>query len=1152
MPTLDEILAGGGSLGTTTTKPAVDTLFAEDTTVTESLAANNTRLMDSSNKRERDLGYKSFGFLEQAGMSIYNRNSVGNVVRALSNQRFEEKNPPEEGFDKWGYLESLGVPAKDRVDIFGDIDSKAVIDRTLEQVQKRRQNNEIVAANGVEGILASMFAEVTTEPLNLVFFARGVQGAKLGAALKESAVRVGAEGAVSEAAIQSVMVATQPDKSLGTAASEVAAATVGSALLGAGGTAFGRAMGWADNKIAEAVVNGVTRGPIETTSVGKALGDGYGSQVAPTEGVGAAKAPNEGLQVNRWNEGLRLKGGPLSQKIIGTLGNISPSTRTLLSQSEENAIASSFLWNTGLQRDGGVVSAAADVTQEQMFGSMAGVAKKKSNELFYNYVGVGENPLKRAAVGVGDLAGNAARLTRKEVNELVGMAMRRNDTIEGVMHPSGKRLSAEDVKVVDDIAAMYRKDVMEPMKERLIQAELLDPEVSAEYADSYIMRKYNIAEINASPEKWADSVRPAAERVLSEQKEATEVAFNKALDTMSPAVRKELGIKKGARNLDEANFKDLSPEAQAKFEKLADLEKNARLFLSDEYAEEFIADMTNQWAQHITTGGSAFKAFEPKTRGPMKARVLPAMDSEIESFLVSDIDEVVEQFLRVSTGEYALKTKFGTTKFEDIFGEAGKAPPEGVKLNLTESKITGKIKLAKEWDAKIAEAKTPEQAAKLEVKKKEDLNSYTKRVNAEIADLETGWELIRGTYKSSNMSPDHAVRRGISAIKALTTMAYLGGVVLSQLADLVTLRLAHSFSSVLGDGYAPMVKSLMDPKVKAALRANMDDLNAAAIGLESLNNSRLLGLMGNTGQVADKTGIERGIEGLAGKFGDITGMNAMNDMGQVIAGNVAMARIFKLANGERAVTPKDVVWLKELGIDENILTKVNDQLGKYGYKEGNMIAGNITHWDNRELADIVNRALYADNKNAILRAGSGDTPIVMNNIWGKTLGMFMTFAMVANNRILLKSVQKKDADVLMALTSMVAAGSMSYYLKSLAAGREPSDDWRVWMVEGIKQSGVATLLVMGNDNIAEPMGLGLNQLTRDKETYNKEFLGSGGGAPISFARDVLKAGKGVVDLAVTGETSKGNVKAMQSTVPFGRLPPIKWALDKIFEPLKDE
>ena len=62
--------------------------------------------------------------------------------------------------------------------------------------------------------------------------------------------------------------------------------------------------------------------------------------------------------------------------------------------------------------------------------------------------------------------------------------------------------------------------------------------------------------------------------------------------------------------------------------------------------------------------------------------------------------------------------------------------------------------------------------------------------------------------------------------------------------------------------------------------------------------------------------------------------------------------------------------------------------------------------------------------------------------------------MASSQSILIAGLQQRDAGVMNGMALAVGMGMMVYYLKSLEAGREVSDDPRVWVAEGIDRSGL--------------------------------------------------------------------------------------------------
>ncbi len=72
--------------------------------------------------------------------------------------------------------------------------------------------------------------------------------------------------------------------------------------------------------------------------------------------------------------------------------------------------------------------------------------------------------------------------------------------------------------------------------------------------------------------------------------------------------------------------------------------------------------------------------------------------------------------------------------------------------------------------------------------------------------------------------------------------------------------------------------------------------------------------------------------------------------------------------------------------------------------------------------------------------GVGDVPLFANTPSGRALIQFRSFALAANQRVLLRGLQEEKGKFWGGVTGMAAIGALIYWVMNLKAGREVSDN----------------------------------------------------------------------------------------------------------------
>lgn len=210
-------------------------------------------------------------------------------------------------------------------------------------------------------------------------------------------------------------------------------------------------------------------------------------------------------------------------------------------------------------------------------------------------------------LGAGDLLGSGGKLTRTQFYEAVGQAMRRGDT--------------HQIPEVQQAAQYFRKSLFDPLKERAMQAGLLDEGVEVTTAASYMTRIYDRVKIKAR--------RPEFTRILvrwlkGKNPEADEGELWLVADQI---VDRILG----------------TPDGRIPYDAVGDIQITVK-----------------------QDGGGNLRG----ARGAALGRVLDIEDAAIEGFLESNIEALARSYVRTFGSDAEIAARFGdpmmTKAFQDV------------------------------------------------------------------------------------------------------------------------------------------------------------------------------------------------------------------------------------------------------------------------------------------------------------------------------------------------------------------------------------------------------------------------------------------------------------------------------------------------------
>jgi hypothetical protein len=206
-------------------------------------------------------------------------------------------------------------------------------------------------------------------------------------------------------------------------------------------------------------------------------------------------------------------------------------------------------------------------------------------------------------------------------------------------------------------------------------------------------------------------------------------------------------------------------------------------------------------------------------------------------------------------------------------------------------------------------------------------------------------------------------------------------------------------------------------------------------------------------------------------------------------------------------------------------------------------------WTDREAVEAFRGALQKDVDRTIITPGVGDRPLWMSNELGKVVGQFRSFAFAATQRMLISGLQRKDLATVNGAALMMALGAGVYWSKTRLAGKEPSDNPRVWVAEAVDRSGITGWLFDLNGMVEKVSrgAIGANALTGGPTLSSyavRNAVGSVLGPTFGLGEDAFR----VAGAAATGELKRSDIRAARRLLPYQNL----WYLRGVLNTLEEE
>lgn len=679
------------------------------------------------------------------------------------------------------------------------------------------------------------------------------------------------------------------------------------------------------------------------------------------------------------------------------------------------------------------------------------------------------------------------RMTKTEFYNEVGRAMRRSD-----QHPDAN---------VEKAAQGYRV-ALEKTKQRAIEVGLLPKDVDVTTAPSYLHRMWNRQALVRHPEDFRAMVGTWLDQTFA-------------------------NMRMRAANIE--------AEAARTGAKLAD-EDAAFIKQVDELMEieRVEGDLTGYRNEAVESIYRTLMGYDERTlpinitagpRGPLKERTFSIPDLfeaggvRVEDFLVNDAQVVMNRYMRVISADIELARTFGTPDMKGVLNDI-QADYETLIKGLDKEDLAGKKKLSEE-------------------------------MRARMADIEGVRDVIRGSYGEPTY--ESGLARGLAYVRAWNYMTMLGGMTISAFPDIANKVLSNGFLGIARDLIGPMITDLKGVRLAAR------EAQAIGVAVERVLSTRIA-TMADIGDIYGQgTMAQRALGSMTNVFSHLTLMTAWNDVMKTADYVIASNRAIRAMGRPDRISQSNRTWLANLGIGEADYRRIMAQVRKYGTDSGGMKLANPEQWDDAYARRLWIGAMGKNANISTVTAGVGDRLmhrgagglLDMNLPIGQTVWQFKTFLLAGNQRVAIRMAQQGrmgEGRVLSALMTYISLGMLVYYLKTKGAGREVSDDPRVWVREGVDRSGIAPLFMEGF-NTAE-------KITRRKgteeawtaiagKTESSRFAGRGLastalGPSVGRVEDAF----GMIGRAADGSFTDRDAHALRKLLPYNNLFYIRGLFDQ--------
>ncbi|MFN7010036.1 MAG: hypothetical protein ACK4PN_08385 [Allorhizobium sp.] len=463
--------------------------------------------------------------------------------------------------------------------------------------------------------------------------------------------------------------------------------------------------------------------------------------------------------------------------------------------------------------------------------------------------------------------------------------------------------------------------------------------------------------------------------------------------------------------------------------------------LANEIIDRIVGGPDGRLPYDAPTGGprGGVPAANMDARGALAHRNFMIPDNLVRDFLETDVQQVSEIYLNTMVPDVLLTERFGDVDMTEIFR-----------------------RLNEEAAAKELAATTEAERLKIRAQK-----------NAVEADLAAMRDRVRHTYGFSSDPRMRMMGRVAATAARYDIVTNLGGAALSSLSDLAGLQWRHGFASTFKNAWRPMLKSLVDPETRAGLAKYRKQMQALGIAAETYLSTRTSGIYDVIDVYRPRSKFERATSVMADKFGLASLLTPWTDFGKFAAGMVGGSELSRAAEAVAAGkgSARQIRNLAEAGIDASMAERIARELAAEGGSD--IVDGvrlpNTGVWRDAGAREAFEGALARDVDIMIITPGA-EKPLMMSNPIAALVLQYKSFVVAANERILVRSLQARDAQVLQGLVSAIALGIIAEQAYTIAAGRDGPQTPGDWIKAGVTRSGILGWYSEGNSILSKWTG----------------------------------------------------------------------------------
>ena len=312
----------------------------------------------------------------------------------------------------------------------------------------------------------------------------------------------------------------------------------------------------------------------------------------------------------------------------------------------------------------------------------------------------------------------------------------------------------------------------------------------------------------------------------------------------------------------------------------------------------------------------------------------------------------------------------------------------------------------------------------------QDSEEILKEAKKMKTDIENLRDRVLGTYGLPD-NPDALHVRALETAKAINLLAYMGKPAMAALADSGRVVMAEGFKNfATGAIHAISTRGERGKESEWFIAGN--EVKMAGEVVDTIIGTRMQRMTGLDGGYRNRSWLGKWYQKKKQSFFVLNLLSPWTDVMRSYAGSWIQSRLIehsiKWSKGK--LDKRFIIEMERIGVYKELADRFARQWTEAGSHKGEMLhLANTSEWTDLDAVQKFRAILGAEARNSVVGTGDADRMNMMYGPLGSTIFMYRSFGMSTTQKILMAGLQRRDADVISGIMSMIAIAFIVEYAK---------------------------------------------------------------------------------------------------------------------------